>query len=61
MKQRLYVCNRCKDEGKEFQVPADFIGVELMKSHLWDEHRLSISYGENAPSRIEEDHPGFDW
>lgn len=44
MKQRLYVCNRCKDAGKDFSVPADEIGVELMKAHLWDEHKLNVDH-----------------
>lgn len=58
MKQRLYVCNRCKDEGKDFSVPADFIGVELMKAHLWDEHQLNVDH--RKARRVEEELLG-DW
>lgn len=34
----MYSCNLCKADGKEFKVPADEIGVELMKAHLNEKH-----------------------
>lgn len=36
--QKLYVCNLCKDAGKDFSVPADEFGVVFMRDHLKDEH-----------------------
>lgn len=37
-----YVCERCKQEGKApFTVPADEIGIALMKEHLRDKHGVS--------------------
>lgn len=34
-----YSCNLCKDENKEFKVPAgDHVGVALMKQHLMEKH-----------------------
>lgn len=44
MKQKLYICNRCKDEGIEFSVPADEFGVEFMKAHLWEKHKLNVDH-----------------
>jgi hypothetical protein len=34
----LYVCEQCRRAGQEFKVPADRIGVELMKAHLKAKH-----------------------
>ena len=40
----VYICNLCETEGKgpgeRFKVPADEIGVALMKQHLRDEHNV---------------------
>jgi hypothetical protein len=30
----MMICNQCKDEGKDTQIPYDEIGIELMKAHL---------------------------
>lgn len=41
MGQKIWVCNTCKDAGKEFKVPAgDAIGVMIMKDHLKEEHGI---------------------
>lgn len=58
MKQKLYVCNRCKDEGKDFSVPADEFGVEFMKMHLWEKHQLNVDHRRARP--VEEEISG-DW
>ncbi len=38
----FYICNMCKEVGKKseerFKVPADEIGVALMREHLKTEH-----------------------
>lgn len=36
--EKLLTCNLCKDEGKEFSVPADEFGVVFMRDHLKDKH-----------------------
>lgn len=40
MPSGFYVCEVCKQEGKEFSVPADEFGAQFMKTHLWDEHKI---------------------
>ena len=39
-----YSCNLCKKDGKETKIPADEVGVELMKAHLETEHDVKFSY-----------------
>lgn len=40
-KAGIWVCNTCKDQGKDYSVPAgDEIGVILMRAHLKDEHGI---------------------
>lgn len=34
----LYVCEACRDDGKEFKVPVDEIGAVVMEQHLKSEH-----------------------
>lgn len=36
-----YVCNTCRDDGRDFRTPADEIGVALMHEHLRTEHPQS--------------------
>lgn len=33
-----YVCEPCRHLGEDFRVPADEVGVELMKAHLYEKH-----------------------
>ena len=37
-----YVCNKCKDAGTDFRVPADEIGVAIMQEHLRTEHGVEL-------------------
>ena len=39
----LWACRLCNDNGDEFIVPADEIGVELMKAHLLEKHGIKES------------------
>ena len=34
----MYRCNTCTADRKEFAVPADEVGIELMWAHLQDVH-----------------------
>lgn len=36
--QRLYSCQICKKEGRDFSVAADQYGVAMMREHLRDKH-----------------------
>lgn len=43
MASGMYICNLCKredkiDPGESFKVPADELGVAIMKEHLKTEH-----------------------
>lgn len=46
MPKGRYICEVCERDGKapgeKCSVPADEIGVELMKAHLRDEHGIKI-------------------
>lgn len=43
----VYICNKCaetKPPGERFKVPADRFGVEIMKAHLWEEHKINVDH-----------------
>ena len=42
MTQQLMVCTACRDEGKNFIVPHDEIGTQLMIAHLNSEHGANL-------------------
>lgn len=49
-----YTCNLCKKEGKETIIPADKIGMALMKAHLVEKHSIEFSYKDKI--KVDEDY-----
>ena len=38
----MFYCNLCTKNGEEFEVPADEIGVAIMRQHLADKHDVKV-------------------
>lgn len=38
MSEKLFICNLCKDEGKNFQVQNDEFGARFIEEHLREVH-----------------------
>ena len=50
-------CMICKEDGKEFKVPYDKIGIAVMEEHVKEEHEFKTYAIENyrkAMNKIEE-------
>lgn len=57
----MYSCNLCKDAGERFMVPADLVGVELMKAHLTEKHGITdfpTSNSRGLGDQFLSEHPG---
>jgi hypothetical protein len=38
----LYVCEACREVGKDMKIPADEVGAALMQQHLQSEHDVGL-------------------